>query len=118
MNTTHGSLSSYIVGFVLSACLTFAAFWVAPLLGAFAYPAIIIAALIQLLVQIIFFLDLGSEPRPHWHLLVFVFTGIIIGIVVVGTLWIMSNLDHMHMHSPTTTDIYEGGVVAPQNELH
>lgn len=118
MKTTHGSLSSYVVGFMLSIGLTLLAFWVAPLLGAFAYPAIVITALIQLLVQLIFFLDLGSEPRPQWHLLVFIFTGIIVGILIVGTLWIMSNLEHLHMQMPTTTDLYEGGVVAPQNELH
>jgi hypothetical protein len=42
----------------------------------------------------------------------------IIGILVGGTLWIMSNLAHLHMPLPTTTDLYDHGVVAPQNELH
>lgn len=118
MKNSHGTLGSYLTGFVLSIGLTLTAFWIAPHLGTLAYPAIISTALIQLAVQLVFFLDLGSEPRPLWRTLMFIFTGLIVSIVIVGTLWIMSNLDHLHMQSPTTTDLYEHGEVAPQNELH
>jgi len=45
------------------------------------------------------------------------FAAVIIFILVGGTLWIMTNLAHLHMPSPTTTDLYSNGVVAPQNEL-
>lgn len=113
----HSLLISYIVGFALSIALTLAAFWVAPLLGGFAAAAIVILALIQLLVQLVFFLELGHDPKAQSDLVVFLFTGIIICILVGGTLWIMSNLEHLHLQSPTTTDLYENGVVAPQNEL-
>lgn len=117
MKTTRTILVSYIVGFALSIVLTLAAFWIAPLLGTFAAAAIILLALIQLLVQLVFFLELGSGPKEQSNLLVFIFTCIIITILIGGTLWIMSNLDHLHLGSPTTTDLYEAGVVAPQNEL-
>lgn len=118
MNTSRDTLISYVVGFAVSIVLTLAAFWVAPLLGGFAYIAIIATALVQLFVQLVFFLELGSGPKSQSNLLIFSFTGVVICIIIGGTLWIMSNLEHLHMQSPTTTDIYENGVVAPQNELH
>lgn len=114
----HGTISSYTLGFSYSIVFTLIAFWIAPHLGSFAYPAIIITALLQLLVQVIFFLHLGRDPKQQWNMIMFVFTGLIISILIIGTLWIMSNLEHLHMQSPTTTDIYEDGVVAPQRELH
>ncbi|KND50377.1 MAG: cytochrome o ubiquinol oxidase subunit IV [Parcubacteria bacterium C7867-007] len=112
----HGTLSSYVIGFILSIGLTLLAFWVAPTLGLLAVPAIVITALIQLFVQLIFFLHMGSESKPRWNLLIFVLTGVIMAIVIVGTLWIMSNLEELHMHG--STEFYEGGVVSPEHELH
>jgi hypothetical protein len=44
-------------------------------------------------------------------------TSIIILILLGGTLWIMQNLARLHMHEETPADLYQGGIVAPQNEL-
>ena len=116
--TTHlVSISSYVLGFLLSVLLTAGSFLLAPHLGSFAPGAIVLCALAQLLVQLIFFLHMGREQGPKWNLGMFMFTLTIIGILMVGTLWIMSNLAHLHMHTPTTNDLYKQGVVAPQNEL-
>jgi len=114
----HGTLGSYVLGFALSIFLTLLAFWVAPQLGTLAVPAIVITALIQLFVQLIFFLHLGSESKPRWNLVIFSITGLIIAIVIVGTLWIMSNLEHLHMMPLTTQELYEDGMVSPAHELH
>lgn len=117
MNTSPSTLGSYILGFALSTGLTLGAFWAAAHLGRFAVAAIVTAALVQLLVQLVFFLHMGSERKPQWRLLALAFTAIIVGIVAGGTLWIMHNLAHLHMPPPMTTDLYQGGAVAPQNEL-
>ncbi len=113
----RGTLFSYTLGFALSILLTLFAFWVAPQIDGLAFPLIIFAALIQLVVQLVFFLHLGRGGSRGWNLTVFSFTVVIIGILVIGTLWIMQNLQHLHAMPPTTTDLYENGLVAPQNEL-
>ena len=112
----HGTLRSYTTGFLASIALTLFAFWIAPQLGTLIYPALVLAALLQLLVQLVFFLHLGRSGGG-WNLMVFAFTFVIVGIVVIGTLWIMQNLEHLHMPSPTLNDLYVNGIVGPQNEL-
>ena|SRR5581483_4422228 len=111
-------MKTYVLGFALSIALTLTAFWVAPQLGVFTIPVIIAAAFFQLIVQLVFFLHLGHDRKKKSDVVVFFMTLAIVGIVVGGTLWIMSNLAHLHVHSPSASDIYQGGVVAPQNELH
>lgn len=49
------------------------------------------------LLQTFFFLHVGMGDKPRWHLITFVFTAFIILIVVVGTVWIMDNLDYNTM---------------------
>ncbi|HEV7121337.1 MAG TPA: cytochrome C oxidase subunit IV family protein [Candidatus Paceibacterota bacterium] len=113
----HGTLMSYTLGFFFSVLLTLAAFWTAPYLGIYAFGVVVAGAILQIFVQLYFFLHIGSRDYPRSNLLILVFAGIIISILVGGTLWIMSNLAHLHMHAPTTQDLYQGGIVAPQNEL-
>lgn len=114
---TRGSIASYTLGFLLSVLLTFGSFLVAPSLGPFALFAIVSAALVQLFLQLVFFLHLGHEQGPQWNLGILVFTAIIIGILMGGTLWIMTNLARLHLEPPTETDLYVNGIVAPANEL-
>jgi len=111
------SLRNYVLGFSISIVLTLFSFLLAPHAGGFAAACIVLAALVQLFVQLTFFLHMGRERGPQWNLGIFMFAVTIIGILIGGTLWIMSNLAHLHMHPPTTTDLYENGIVAPQNEL-
>jgi cytochrome o ubiquinol oxidase operon protein cyoD len=52
-------------------------------------------AVIQLVVQMVFFLHLGRGSR--WKALTFYFTLLIVAIIVVGTIWIMNNLNYNMM---------------------
>jgi cytochrome o ubiquinol oxidase operon protein cyoD len=113
----YATALSYTFGFALSVGLTLLAFSASTFMNAFALPVVVGAALLQLLVQLVFFLHIGSKSTPRANVTVFFFTLLIIGIVVGGTLWIMSNLDHLHMRPATVNDLYENGTVAPQNEL-
>lgn len=50
-------------------------------------------ALAQILVQLVYFLHMNSSSEGGWNLIAFVFTVLIIAILVVGSLWIMFHLN-------------------------
>lgn len=114
-------LASYITGYALSVVLTMAPVYLLWMHeeADHAYPshevlfaAFVIAALLQLGVQLYFFLHLGEERSPRYNLMALCFALVVVGILVGGTLWIMHELKvrgHVH-HVP-----YIGGVITPQN---
>jgi cytochrome o ubiquinol oxidase subunit IV len=56
-------------------------------------------ALVQGVVQLIFFLHLSQEARPRWETLSFYFMLLILFIVMGGTLWIIYDLNERVMSS-------------------
>jgi cytochrome o ubiquinol oxidase operon protein cyoD len=103
----HYSARSYSLGFAASILLTLVAYLsvVSHILSsAFLIGFIIIIAVIQLYVQLKFFLHLGSGANARWNIMIFIFMAITVGILVMGSLWIMNNLNY-HM-SPEQTDSY------------
>ena len=52
---------------------------------------IVLFAVAQLLVQLVLFLHLGTSPDQRSNVAIFLFTGLIIFIVVAGSLWVMHN---------------------------
>jgi cytochrome o ubiquinol oxidase subunit IV len=97
----HGTLSSYLIGFVLSVGLTAAAFNVVLLgwaSGASALYIIAALALVQILVHLRFFLHMSASPDQHWNVTAFAFTVLTAVIVIGGTLWVMHNVS-MNMMS-------------------
>jgi cytochrome o ubiquinol oxidase operon protein cyoD len=98
-----GSEKTYVIGYVSALALTLAAYVlvVRDVLSGWALTVALIAlALVQVLVQLFFFLHLGREARPRWKLVVFLFMLLVLGILVFGSLWIMNNLDYNMMHRP------------------
>jgi cytochrome o ubiquinol oxidase operon protein cyoD len=93
----HGSVKSYSLGFVLSLVLTMLAYWLITghhLNRGLAITAILVLAVAQLVVQLWFFLHLGSEPKPRWNQLVLFFAVGVVVILVVGSVWIMYHLNY------------------------
>lgn len=92
---SYGTHQSYIVGFVLSVVLTLLSFYLVSS-GALPPKALYITvgclAIIQFLVQTVFFLHLNSRSNASWNLVSFLFTVLMTGVLVVGTMWIMFNL--------------------------
>ena len=120
-----GSFAAYTAGFVLSVLLTVEAYLAVSrhLFSRHGLVAFIAAlAVVQLLVQLIFFLHMGRRGTPRWNLVIFCFMLIVVSIVAVGSLWIMHNLDYNMM--PRQTDQYlmgEEGISrneAPHAETH
>jgi len=93
-DAAHGSVKSYTIGFVLSLGLTvlsFGAVMSGAVPAASILPTIVGLAVAQLLVQLVYFLHLGTAPGQRSNLVIFVFTGLIIATVVSGSLWVMHN---------------------------
>lgn len=104
MNTTYKyKVSAYIVGFLLSLYLTLSAYF---LVTKQALPhlsliiAVVALALVQFGVQIVFFLHIGEESKPRWNLVSFLSMMLMIAILVIGSIWIMANLNYHHDLEP------------------
>ncbi len=91
------TLNTYITGYALSVAMTLAAFglyqWHVATVPVLAF-AFILLALLQLAVQLYFFLHVGRGQNRHWNAVALVFTLFAVCILVGGTLWIMQNLQH------------------------
>jgi len=96
----HGSTVSYFIGFILSLVFTIIPYHIVvnDVVSGWTLMAVLgVFAIAQLMIQLVFFLHIGSERRPHWNLLVFLFMVLVVAIVAVGSLWIMYNLDYNMM---------------------
>jgi cytochrome o ubiquinol oxidase operon protein cyoD len=92
----HG-LRSYLVGFVLAVILTAIPFW---LVYTHTLPPsrimliIAIAAVLQILVHLHFFLHINFTTTPKENLLAIAFTAVLLFLMVGGSLWIMIDLHY------------------------
>ena len=92
----HGSVKSYLIGFVLSVLLTaipFALVMLHAAPAAILIPAVIGVGAIQILVHLVCFLHMSTHPSQFWNNAAFAFAVIIVGILVIGSLWIMYHLN-------------------------
>jgi cytochrome o ubiquinol oxidase subunit IV len=104
---SHGSLKSYITGFGLSLVLTalsFGAVMSGLVPHAMILGAITISAVVQLLVQLMFFLHLGAAPEQRNNTVIFVLTILLIATIVAGSLWVMHNADVNMMPTKLTPE--------------
>lgn len=97
----------YIAGFVLAVALTLAAYAVVVqklFVAEIAVAILVGLALVQFAVQLVFFLHLGQEQRPRWNMVAFLFTLLILVVIVLGSLWIMYNLNYNMNMTPRQMD--------------
>ncbi|WP_223068899.1 cytochrome o ubiquinol oxidase subunit IV [Paenibacillus caui] len=88
----HGSLKSYVTGFVLSIVLTIIPLVIVlnDLLNRTAtFVVIFVAAVLQLVVQLFFFMHIRETEKPRWNVMGLVLGIIILITVVGGSIWIM-----------------------------
>ncbi|HSW85841.1 MAG TPA: cytochrome o ubiquinol oxidase subunit IV [Candidatus Saccharimonadales bacterium] len=94
----HGTFKTYVSGYIASLILTLTAYLIIThrAFGTVSYLVISVAvlAITQFIVQLYYFLRLGTESNPQWKLLVFGFMFGVVFILVFGSLWIMSNLNY------------------------
>lgn len=101
--TGEKKLSLYIWGMLICIVLTLLAFGVAAKADSFskitALAIIYSAAVIQFIVQVIFFLRLNVQTyQGQINVLSLIFTAVILFCIVLGSLWIMYNLDYNMMN--------------------
>ncbi|HWT55464.1 MAG TPA: cytochrome o ubiquinol oxidase subunit IV [Candidatus Microsaccharimonas sp.] len=103
MKAYKHTLQMYISGFILSIVLTFASYVIVQTHTSsnnqiLAQPTVLITILVfaiaQLIVQLYFFLHLGEESKPRWRILTLLLAVTVVLIVVIGSIWIMANLDY------------------------
>ena len=98
----------YVIGYILSLALTIEAYLLT-VNGTFS-PKVVIAAvvglaIVQLMVQLFYFMHFDRMVRAPWNIVMFLFMAMVVAIVVFGSWWIMENLDY-HTTSPAKTEEY------------
>lgn len=99
----NSELSFRATGFFTSLLLTLAAYFIITNPEYFNFSAktavivIFSLALVQSLVQLIFFINVWKEEGPLWNLIIFISTVSIIFIVVFFSIWIMNHLNYNMM---------------------
>ena len=92
----HGSVLTYLTGLGFAIVLTLASFWAAgtDLVWQPAVPVLLAALAVgQMGVHIVFFFNIGSGPDSTNNFLALAFGIFVVGLVVFGSMLIMSNLD-------------------------
>ncbi len=97
----HGhSLKSYITGFILAVILTLIPFWVvwsSSFSAKLLFGIITLCALVQVLVHLRFFLNISLKHTGKDYLTALFFAGVLIFIMVGGTIWILYDLNFRMM---------------------
>ena len=96
----HSTYKSYMIGFVLSVILTaipFAAVMFKMFSPEATLVCVLLAAAVQVIVHLHYFLHMDTSPEQRETVVSFVFTAIILAIIIGGSIWIMDNLNHNTM---------------------
>lgn len=110
----HGSFGSYALGFMLSVVLTAASFAAVMVGGLVPHdaivPIILVLAVVQMCVHVYFFLHLSAAPDQRWNVNAFLFAVMTVIILVIGSVWIMYNVN--------TNMTPQGGTMRGMEDLH
>jgi cytochrome o ubiquinol oxidase operon protein cyoD len=96
-------IRTYLVGLALATALTVASFYVAgtTVLWHPGIPAaLIVLAIAQMGVHLVFFLHITTGPESTNNVLALAFGVLIVFLIIAGSLWIMAHLNHNMMPMP------------------
>lgn len=94
--TTHGSVRTYTLGFILSIVATVIPYIALThhLVSSEIFIFIAVgAAVVQLFVQLVLFLHLSFKKHSLLNSILVAYTGVMVLTIVIGTLWVMHNLN-------------------------
>lgn len=97
----HGSVKSYLTGFVLSVILTAIPFWAVMterLSPGATLATVVLLAIVQIVVHLKYFLHLSFKPNSRENTVAFLFSALIIVMVVGLSVWIIISANEMMMH--------------------
>ena len=101
--TAVSDVGIYTIGLALALVLTATSFWVAntSMLWALGIPiGLVVLAIAQMGIHLVFFLHITTAPDNTNNVLALAFGLFIVLLVVVGSLWITTNLNENLMLSP------------------
>ena len=99
---------SYVVGFGLALLLTGISFWVAStgtLWGPGVATGLVVLAIAQMGVHLVFFLHITSGPDNTNNVLALAFGVLIVFLVMIGTIWIMGHMNANMAPTPEMTNL-------------
>ena len=99
----------YTTGLFLAVVLTATSFWVANtslLWGPGVGVGLIVLAIAQMGVHLVFFLHITTAPDKTNNVLALAFGILVVFLVMAGSLWIMTNLHSNLMLSPDLIDLH------------
>ena len=105
---SHGSVGSYLFGFIASLVLTaipFALVMTHAMPAHTLIPVIVVIGVVQIIVHLIYFLHMNTSSTQSWNNLAFFFTLVILGILIIGTLWVMYHMNANMMPGMMPTNI-------------
>ncbi len=114
MHASHGTFRGYLTGFVLAAILTIIPFWLVMghVIESREMTIFVVLALaaVQIVVHMVYFLHLDTRSEGGWNMLAFLFTAILVLIVLGASIWVMFEENHYMMPTmdqPTTQQSME-----------
>jgi len=99
---------SYVIGLGLALVLTGISFWVAStsiLWGPGVATGLVVLAIAQMGVHLVFFLHITSGPDNTNNVLALAFGVLIVFLVMIGTIWIMAHMNANMMPGPAMTNL-------------
>ena len=99
---------AYVVGLGLALLLTGVSFWVAStgvLWGPGVAAGLVVLAIAQMGVHLVFFLHITSGPDNTNNVLALAFGVLIVFLVMIGTIWIMAHMNANMGISPELTNL-------------
>jgi cytochrome o ubiquinol oxidase subunit IV len=100
---------SYVIGLALALLLTGVSFWVAStssLWGPGVAVGLVVLAIAQMGVHLVFFLHITSGPDNTNNVLALAFGVLIVFLVMIGTIWIMAHMDANMAPDPALTNLH------------
>jgi cytochrome o ubiquinol oxidase subunit IV len=96
----HSSVKFYTTGFLLALVLTVIPFWLVMTKAApasFLVVAILALGAVQMLVHLRYFLHIDASTDGHWNMIALGLAVAVAAIVVVGSLWVIYDLNSQMM---------------------
>ncbi|MFL6731557.1 MAG: cytochrome o ubiquinol oxidase subunit IV, partial [Sphingomicrobium sp.] len=95
-NNLMSEVVAYVIGFGLALILTGVSFWAAStgvLWGPGVATGLVVLAIAQMGVHLVFFLHITSGPDNTNNVLALAFGVLIVFLVMIGTIWIMAHMN-------------------------
>ena len=99
---------AYVIGLALALILTGVSFWVAStsaLWGPGVATGLVVLAIAQMGVHLVFFLHITSGPDNTNNVLALAFGVLIVFLVMIGTIWIMGHMNANMVPGPEMTNL-------------